>query len=61
MTAPGCEAAIAALDRALEDRGDKVYGRSAQIVRCLVQIRGELTANGGKARAALSWRAAMPF
>lgn len=44
MTAPGCRAAIAALDRALEDRPDKVYDDLAQVVRCLVQLRAELTA-----------------
>jgi hypothetical protein len=39
-----CRAAVAALDRALDDRPDKIYHDLAQVVRCLVQLRTELTA-----------------
>ena len=35
---------MAALDRALEDRPDKIYHDLAEAVRCLVQLRNELTA-----------------
>ncbi|MBV8936945.1 MAG: hypothetical protein JO095_14220 [Alphaproteobacteria bacterium] len=44
MTALACRAALAALDRALEDRPDKIYDDLAAAVRCLVQLRSELTA-----------------
>lgn len=36
--------ALAALDRALEDRPDKVYDDLVEAVRCLVGLRAELTA-----------------
>jgi hypothetical protein len=39
-----CRAAIAAIDRALEDRPDKVYGDLADVVRALVQLRDHLIA-----------------
>jgi hypothetical protein len=39
-----CRAAVAALDRALDDRPDKIYHDLADVVRCLVQLRAELTA-----------------
>jgi hypothetical protein len=35
---------VAALDHALEDRPDKIYHDLAEAVRCLVQLRNELTA-----------------
>jgi hypothetical protein len=38
-----CRAAIAALDRALDDRPDKIYHVLAEVVRCLVGLRTELT------------------
>jgi hypothetical protein len=39
-----CRAAIAAIDRALEDRPDKVYHDLADVVRALVQLRDHLIA-----------------
>jgi hypothetical protein len=36
------EAALAALDRALEDRPERVYDDLADAVRCIVRLRGEL-------------------
>jgi hypothetical protein len=44
MSADYCHAAVAALDRALDDRPDKIYLDSAEVVRCLVKLRTELTA-----------------
>jgi hypothetical protein len=35
---------MAALDRALEDRPDKIYDDLAEAVRCLVQLRAALAA-----------------
>jgi hypothetical protein len=39
-----CRAAVAAFDRALDDRPDKIYHDLAEVVRCLVRLRTELTA-----------------
>jgi hypothetical protein len=39
-----CHAAMAALDRALDDRPDKIYNDLAEAVCCLVQLRAELAA-----------------
>lgn len=39
-----CRAAIAAIDRALEERPDKVYRDLADVVRALVQLRDHLIA-----------------
>jgi hypothetical protein len=44
MSSNCCRGAIAALDRALEDRSDKIYHDLAEVVRCLVLLRTELTA-----------------
>ena len=44
MSSDCCRAAVAALDRALDDRPGKVYHDLADAVRCLVQLRNELTA-----------------
>ena len=44
MSADRCRAAVAALDRALADRPDQIYHDLAEVVRCLVQLRAELTA-----------------
>ena len=44
MSADRCHAAIAALDRALADRPDQIYHDLVELVRCLVQLRTELTA-----------------
>ena len=44
MSADRCRAAIASLDRALDDGPDKIYHDLADVVRCLVQLRSELTA-----------------
>lgn len=44
MSGDRCDTAIEAIDRALEDRPDKVYGDLADVVRCLVQLRDELIA-----------------
>ncbi|MBV9374962.1 MAG: hypothetical protein JO320_07905 [Alphaproteobacteria bacterium] len=44
MTALSCRAAIPALNRALEDRPDRVYDDLAAAALCLVQLRSELTA-----------------
>jgi hypothetical protein len=44
MSADRQRAAIAALDRALDDRPDKIYEDLAAAVRCLVQLRADLTA-----------------
>ena len=44
MSSDCCRVAIAALDRALEDRPDKIYHDLAEVVRCLVLLRTELTA-----------------
>ena len=44
MSSDCCRVAIAALDRALEDRPDKIYQDLAEVVRCLVLLRTELTA-----------------
>lgn len=43
MSSDRCLAAVAALDHALEDRPDKIYRDLAEAVRCLVQLRNELT------------------
>ena len=43
MSSDCCRAAVAALDRALDDRPDKVYHDLAEVVRCLVKLRTELT------------------
>lgn len=37
--------ALAALDRAIEDRPDKVYDDLAEAVRCIVRLRRELATN----------------
>jgi hypothetical protein len=42
MTEAYCRAAVAALDRALQDRPDKIYDDLAEAVRCLVRLRNEL-------------------
>jgi hypothetical protein len=39
-----CRAAVAALDRALDDEPDKIYHDLAEVVRCVVLLRTELTA-----------------
>jgi hypothetical protein len=44
MTEEAGAAALAALDRALDDRPDKIYGDLANAVRCLVRLRDELIA-----------------
>ena len=44
MSTDCCRAAVAALDRALDDRPDKIYHDLAEVVRCLVHLRTELTA-----------------
>jgi hypothetical protein len=44
MSSDCCRAAVAALDRALDDRPDKIHHDLAEVVRCLVQLRTELTA-----------------
>ena len=44
MSSASCRAAVAALDRALDDRPDKIYHDLADVVRCLVQLRTALTA-----------------
>ena len=44
MSADRCRAAVAALDRALDDRPDQIYHDFAEVLRCLVQLRTELTA-----------------
>ena len=44
MSADQCRAAVAALDRALDDRPDQIYHDLAEVVRCLVRLRTELTA-----------------
>jgi len=44
MTRDGRRAAVAALDRALEDRPDKIYDDLVEAVRCLVELRTELVA-----------------
>jgi hypothetical protein len=44
VSADRCRAAVAALDRALDDRPDQIYHDLAEVVRCLVQLRAELTA-----------------
>jgi hypothetical protein len=44
MTEKVGAAALAALDRALDDRPDKIYGDLANAVRCLVRLRDELIA-----------------
>jgi hypothetical protein len=44
MSADRCRAAVAALDRALDDRPDQIYHDLAEVARCLVQLRTELTA-----------------
>ena len=44
MSPDCCRAAVAALDRALDDRPDKIYDDIAEAVRCLVQLRTELAA-----------------
>ena len=44
MSSDCCRVAIAALDRALDDRPDKIYHDLAEVVRCLVLLRTELTA-----------------
>jgi hypothetical protein len=52
MKADRCRAAVAVLDRALEDGADKVYDDVAEAARCLVQLRDELTARAREATAA---------
>jgi hypothetical protein len=47
-----CRAAVAALERALDDRPDKIYHDLAEVVRCLVKLRAELTAARRKGEAA---------
>jgi hypothetical protein len=46
-------AALAALDRAIDDRPDRIYGDLSQAVRCLVRLRDQLIAerrrDGGRA------------
>jgi hypothetical protein len=44
--------AVAALDRALDDRPDKIYHDLAEVVRCLVELRTELTATRRKGESA---------
>ena len=44
MSADRCRAAVAALDRALDDRPNQIYHDLAEAVRCLVLLRTELTA-----------------
>ena len=44
MNSDCCRVAIAALDRALEDRPVKIYHDLADVVRCLVLLCTELTA-----------------
>jgi hypothetical protein len=44
MSADYCRAAVAALDRALDDRPDKIYHDLAEVVRWLVKLRTVLTA-----------------
>ena len=44
MSDDRCRAAVAALDRALDDRPDMIYHDLAAVVRCLVKLRIELTA-----------------
>ena len=44
MSSNCCRAVVAALDRALDDRPDKIYHDLAEVVRWLVQLRTELTA-----------------
>jgi hypothetical protein len=44
VSADCCRAAVAALARALDDRPDMIYHDLAEVVRCLVRLRIELTA-----------------
>jgi hypothetical protein len=44
VSADRCRAAVAALDHALDDRPDQIYHDLAEVVRCLVLLRTELTA-----------------
>jgi hypothetical protein len=44
VSADRCRAAVASLDRALDDRPDQIYHDLAEVLRCLVQLRTELTA-----------------
>lgn len=44
MTTDHYHPAVAALDRALDDRPDKIYHDLAGVVRCLVQLRTEFIA-----------------
>ena len=44
MSSDCYRAAVAALDRALDDGPDKIYHDLAEVVRCLVLLRTELTA-----------------
>ncbi len=44
MTEEAGAAALAALDRALDDRPDKIYDDLSQAVRALVRLRDELIA-----------------
>jgi hypothetical protein len=44
VNADHCRAALAALDRALDDRPDKIYHDLAEVVRCLVKLRTVLAA-----------------
>jgi hypothetical protein len=41
-----CDKAVAALDRALHDRPDRLYDDVAEAVRCLVHFRDELIERG---------------
>lgn len=45
-TATLCAQAVAALDRALHERPDQLYGDLAHAVRCLVALRDALIADG---------------
>jgi hypothetical protein len=61
---PDCRrAAVAALDRALEDRPDKIYHDLAEVVRYVVLLRTELNRlrHSEKARAVAVWIGTMPF
>lgn len=44
MTRDAGAAALAGLDRALDERPEKIYDDLAQAVRCLVRLRDELIA-----------------
>lgn len=44
MSEDTAAAALAGLDRALDDRPDRIYGDLSQAVRCLVRLRDALIA-----------------